>query len=136
MFKNKFWQKHANPWSGWTRIAIYPFLFLSIWYHNWYGLALLILWTIINPLVFPKPKKIRYWVSKVVLGEQLYMKKGYFQKNFILVLTLLGTISFFYALYATYINSFWPALYTATLAFVFKLWISDRMVFYYEMRRK
>ena len=52
-----------------------PFLYLAIWYHNWVGLGIVILWVIINLVVFPKPKKVNSWFSKVVLGEKVWLSK-------------------------------------------------------------
>ena len=25
------WERHANPWSVWTRVAIWPALVLALW---------------------------------------------------------------------------------------------------------
>jgi len=36
---------------------IAPFLYLTIWYHSWIGLGFVILWTIVNSFIFPKPKR-------------------------------------------------------------------------------
>jgi len=55
--REEFWLRHSNPWSGLTRMLITPFLYLTIWYHNRIGLGVIILWTIVNPVVFPKPKR-------------------------------------------------------------------------------
>jgi len=74
-FKEEFWLRHSNPWSGLTRTLTTPFLYLALWYHNWVGLGIVILWTIINSIVFPKPKKVNSWFSKVVLGEKVWLSK-------------------------------------------------------------
>ena len=31
---DRVWMRHANPWSGYTRIATAPFLFIAIWSHS------------------------------------------------------------------------------------------------------
>ena len=31
------WARHANPWSGWTRVAILPLFVLAIWSRAWLG---------------------------------------------------------------------------------------------------
>ena len=62
IMKKKTWEKHANPWSGITRIATYPFIFWALWYHNWIGLGAIVVWVIINPKVFPKPKNFKHIV--------------------------------------------------------------------------
>jgi len=114
-------------------VAVYPFIFLAIWHHNWCALAAVILWVILNPVVLPEPKSMDNWMSKGVRGEQLWTRE--FRRDLSQVLNILNAAFFFPALYAAYLNLFWPALYTATLPFVFNLWFSDRMVFYYEMHR-
>ena len=71
----EFWLRHSNHWSGLTRMLITPFLCLTIWYHNWVGLSIVILWTIINPIIFPRPKRTNSWFSKDVLGERAWLNK-------------------------------------------------------------
>ncbi len=34
---DEVWKRHANPWSGWTRVAMFPFWFLAIWSWTWIG---------------------------------------------------------------------------------------------------
>ena len=129
----EFWLRHSNPWSGLTRMLIAPFLYLTIWYHNWIGLGLVILWTIANPLVFPKPKRTNSWFSKVVLGEKVWLES--FRKNpkldLQLILNILTAASFIPSVYFAYINMFWPTLYCATLMYIFKLWFVDRVTLQY-----
>ncbi len=52
--KPEKWLKHANPWSLITR-----FLILAVWSRVWLGwyslipIILLIIWTLVNPVIFP-----------------------------------------------------------------------------------
>ena len=105
------------------------FLYLAIWYHNWVGLGIVILWTIINPIVFPKPKKANSWFSKVVLGEKVWLSKfkSKPQLDLATILNILTAVFSIPSLYFAYINEFWPMLYCASLMFVFKLWFTDKV---------
>ena len=49
---------------------IAPFLYVGIWYRSWVVLAAVIAWTVINPFIFPEPKGVSSWFSRVVLGER------------------------------------------------------------------
>lgn len=31
------WQRHANPWSGWTRVATMPLFAIAAWSRVWIG---------------------------------------------------------------------------------------------------
>lgn len=126
----KYWERHANPWSGATRILTYPFLLLTIWYHNWYALAIVLVWVVLNPFVFPKPKKHDNWLSKGVMGEKIWTE--HWRWDFSLFLNFLNALCFIPALYTAYMNYLWPMLYFATLSFIFKLWFFDRMAAYYK----
>ncbi len=72
------WLKHANPWSVWTRFATLPFLVLAVWSRAWIGwyslipIIVLIVWLIVNPILFRKAKNINNWASKSVLGEKYW----------------------------------------------------------------
>lgn len=131
---SKMWSRHANPWSGWTRLLATPLLFVSIWYHNWIALALVIVWFIVNPLVFPEPESTDNWMSKSVLGEKLWT--GKVRSKFPHVFNIFNGIFFVIALYASYKNMFWHVFYSVILSLTFKLWFLDRMVFIYEEHKE
>ncbi|HEU4910034.1 MAG TPA: DUF6653 family protein, partial [Propionibacteriaceae bacterium] len=76
--KGEGWLRHANPISVWTRFAVLPMLALSIWSRTWIGLwslvpiALSLVFMIINPVLFPKPRSTKNWASKGVFGERIW----------------------------------------------------------------
>ena len=69
------WQRHANPWSVYTRIPIPLALVAAIWTYAWIGwwslapVAVVCVWIVMNPKVFPPPRSLGNWASKAVLGE-------------------------------------------------------------------
>ena len=73
------WARHANPWSGWTRmVTAPPLLVAAIWSHHWLGywslipVALALFWIWLNPRAFGPAKDDRAWITKCVLGERLW----------------------------------------------------------------
>lgn len=76
--KGEGWLRHANPISVWTRFAVLPMLALSIWSRTWIGwwslvpIALSLVFMIINPVLFPKPRSTKNWASKGVFGERIW----------------------------------------------------------------
>jgi hypothetical protein len=72
------WQRHANPVSVWTRFAVLPLLVLAIWSREWIGwwslaaVALVLVFMMVNPLLFPPPRSTRNWASKGVFGERIW----------------------------------------------------------------
>src|SRR5690606_2418557 len=75
------WARHANPWSVWTRVAILPLMALAVWSRVWIGwwallpVALLVVWTWLNPRAFPPPRSFDSWAAKGVLGERLWIAR-------------------------------------------------------------
>ena len=130
VMSEKKWEKHSNPWSGWSRMISYPLLFVAIWYHNWLALLLIAIWFAINPFLFPKPKSIDNWMSKGVLGEKIWTEKSHM--DFPQLLNLFNGVFFIVAIYASYHNLLWHTFYSVILSSVFKMWFMDRMVFYYD----
>lgn len=70
------WSRHANPWSGWTRIlTCLPLLALAIWSRTWLGLwslmpiSLAILWIWLNPRAFSGARDDTAWVTKAVIAN-------------------------------------------------------------------
>lgn len=75
------WERHANPWSVYTRIAIWPVLVVTLWSFHWFGayalapLALIAFWAFVNPRAFPPPASTKSWASRAVLGERIYLMR-------------------------------------------------------------
>jgi hypothetical protein len=42
---SEIWQRHANPWSVWTRFAAIPAMMLAVWSRVWIG------WWSVAPIV-------------------------------------------------------------------------------------
>ena len=76
------WDRHVNPWSGWTRITLLPLLCLARWSVEWIGwwalglVALVIIWGWLNPRVFPKPERTDNWMSQGVIGERIWLERS------------------------------------------------------------
>jgi len=147
IMKEKTWEKHANPWSGWTRMITYPLLYLPFWFlrdflnepsANWFmpvGLLIVIIWFVINPRIFPKPKSYDNWMSKGVFGEKFWTANKRY-KDINIIFTIIPAPFFVTALYTTYMNLFWETMFFASVPFLFKLWFLDRMVFYYDANKE
>lgn len=77
--RDEVWARHVNPLSVWTRMPIVALLALAIWARVWLGwwclvpLAAVMVWTWLNPRVFPKPRSTMHWSSRSVLGERLWL---------------------------------------------------------------
>ncbi|WP_433731528.1 DUF6653 family protein [Actinoplanes sp. CA-051413] len=75
------WTRHANPVSVWTRFSVLPLLALSVWSRDWIGWWCLVpvvaslVFMMINPLLFPKPRSTRNWASKGVFGERVWSER-------------------------------------------------------------
>jgi hypothetical protein len=76
------WERHANPVSVWTRFAVVPLLVVSIWSREWIGwwslvpVALSLIFMMVNPLLFSRPRSTRNWASKCVFGERIWADRN------------------------------------------------------------
>jgi hypothetical protein len=128
------WARHANPWSGWTRLLTYPLLYLPLWLHNWYLLGIVALWRAVNPRLFPKPRGTENWMSKGVLGKQCWTQRWHWDLP--MLLSMIAVLCFIGAVYTAYMRMFWALLCFASSVLVLKLWFVDRMVRLYEDDRR
>lgn len=140
------WERHANPWSGWSRITILPLLCLAIWSRvwigNWFALTVMVvlIWTWINPRLFHPPKSDHAWMTRAVRGEQLLLAGesvsaiGHHRQVARLLAYGSGTGCLIIA-WALWTSS--PGLLFAglILAMGAKLWFLDRMVWLFEENR-
>ncbi len=128
VFNKSTWKRHANPWSGWTRVCAFFLFPIPFWFQSWTGLGLLLLFFVINPLIFNEPKSTNNWMSKSIQGEEIWTKNGLFQKDFPTLLNVLNGLFFFLMIYSSYNRMLGDTILSVVLSSVFKLWYLDRMV--------
>ncbi|MGB3402055.1 MAG: DUF6653 family protein [Microcoleaceae cyanobacterium] len=143
---DQVWMRHANPWSGWTRVATFPFWFIAIWSWVWIGwkalipIALLAIWTWLNPRVFPVYKDDHSWITRGVLGERIFLNRDNIpipphQVATANLLTALAGVFLLAAIVGFVIKNFWLALGGWLLCITFKLWFVDRMTWIYDIMK-
>lgn len=137
------WERHASPWSVWTRFASFPLLMLALWSAHWIGwyclipIAILAAWLWLNPRIFPPPASTQSWASRAVLGERVYLLRVMqpVPLEHTNVITLLGIGSAIGALLmAAGLIAAEPYTFVAggAAVAVFKLWLCDRMVWLFD----
>jgi len=133
------WARHANPWSGWTRVTILPLFALAIWSRVWIGwwtvvpLVLLVFWTWINPRLFAEPKSLNNWMSQAVLGERVWLARvttpiAQHHQTVTKLLNIaagIGVLTLVYGLWALDVGFTFAGLILSMGA---KLWFLDRMI--------
>jgi small-conductance mechanosensitive channel len=125
------WRRHANPWSVYTRFAAIPAGILAGWSRVWIEgwailpLGLVVLWLVINPFVFKPVRNPTHWISKGILGEQLWLEKNpalaphHDMLRILLVFGIVGMISMFSGVF--WLNP-WAAIAGAVLVTVTQIW--------------
>jgi hypothetical protein len=71
--RRKFFERHANPLSAWSRWGTTPVVLVPVWTRKWAHAVPVLVWMIANAVVFPKPKHERAWATRAVLGEELWI---------------------------------------------------------------
>lgn len=70
------WRRHANPWSGWSRVATTPVLVYALYRRDWRLVGATLCWLVGNPAAFPPPKTADAWMTRGVLAEREWLKQG------------------------------------------------------------
>ncbi len=138
------WMQHANPLSVWTRFSVVSLLAVSIWSREWIGwlclvpVAASILWMMVNPLLFKRPRSTRNWASKGVFGEHIWAERRTVDipaqftptvPNIANAFSGLGLLLLGYGLVEYAIL---PVLAGILIVHLGKLWYIDRMVLLFE----
>ena len=140
---DEVWEKHANPWSVWTRFSALPLLIVAIWSRLWIGpwawalVSVTIYWIWINPRLFKKPLSTDNWASKAVLGERVWLNRKTIpvprhhriMPNLLNVISAAGLPLLIWGLVQ---YEWWPTLSGIVLIYTGKVWFLDRMVWLYE----
>jgi hypothetical protein len=137
------WQRHANPWSVYTRIPIPPLLVAAIWSRTRIGwrslvpVGLVCAWTVINPRAFPPPRSLDNWASKGVLGETYWTKRKEVPvparhrvaPNVLAGVSALGVP---FIARGLVVRNGWMVLFGLAVEMAGKVWFIDRMAVLYD----
>jgi hypothetical protein len=142
------WERHASPWSVWTRVASLPLLLAAVWSHIWVGawalvpVALVVLWLWLNPRLFPAPIRRDSWSAKATFGERVWLNRksvpipGH-HARVAHILSAAAAVGFAVALAGAVLNELLAAVAGGLVAWFAKMWFCDRMVWLYdEMKDK
>jgi hypothetical protein len=137
------WQRHANPWSVYTRIPIPPLLAAAIWSRSRLGrrslipVAVLCAWTVINPRAFPPPRSMDHWASRGVLGETLWAQRKEIAipprhrvaPNVLKAISALGVP---FIARGLVVRDGWMVMFGLAVESAGKIWFIDRMALLYD----
>lgn len=133
------WERHANPWSGWSRLSILPLLAVAVWSRAWLGwwalapVALVLAWTWLNPRLFPPPASTDNWMSHGVLGERVWLARSHdpalaHHRPVVRALTALAAFGALLLLAGLILLDLPLTTVGLVVAMLAKLWLLDRMV--------
>ncbi len=140
------WERHANPWSVFTRTLVLPLLIVAVWSRVWLGWGSLILvalalwWNWYNPRLFAKPDSTKNWASQAVLGERVWLARQEVpipehQRVFPNVLNAIAASGFIFVIWGLVSLQPWPTLFGLVVVMAGKFWFLDRMVWLYRDMR-
>ncbi|MEM8572487.1 MAG: DUF6653 family protein [Pseudomonadota bacterium] len=139
----EIWERHANPWSGLTRLPILPLLTAAIYWRDtlgwltWPIVAALLVWTWLNPRMFPPPRSTDNWMSKAVMGERIWLARHEIEvplhyRRAIPIIFGFSLPGLPLIAMGLFHEEGWPVLLGLVLCLIGKFWFLDRMVWLYD----
>ncbi|MEM9755589.1 MAG: DUF6653 family protein [Pseudomonadota bacterium] len=137
------WDRHANPWSVYSRMSILPLLTIAIWSRAWLGwwalvpVAMVAAWTWVNPRAFAVPKTFDTWAGKGTKGERAFLARQdtpipQHHVRWALGLTWVSAVGVPFYAYGLWAFDVFATIAGLVLIIGGKLWFVDRMVWLYE----
>jgi hypothetical protein len=119
------WRRHANPWSGWTRLLTTPLIYVPFWNRSWrQGLAVGA-WFAVNPFLFPEPEDQQSWTARAIRGEAQWVKERPLDAS--LLIQAVGSAAAVGGLFAGYRRKLWPTVASAAAVMACNAWFLNRM---------
>lgn len=136
-FEDRFWARHSNPWSGWTRVPSGAVIVYAVYRRKWRLLGAALIWTAMNPFLFSPPETEDAWMTRAVLAERWWIKEeanrtvGLGYPN---ICNSAGALGFMYAVYAAWRESPKGATLGVVASIGLKLWWLRVLVSKYDRR--
>ncbi|GBG38617.1 DUF6653 family protein [Mycobacterium montefiorense] len=133
-FRRALFARHCNPWSAWTRWASTPLILVPAWTRRRSHAVWLALWMAANPFVFGKPRQVRAWSTRAMLGEELWITRR--PRDPAAVVSGLTSASALVAVVAARRHRALPAAVAIALQMSLTLVYWEQMVRYLERERR
>lgn len=129
------WARHSNPKSGWSRLVTGYAIVLGLYYRKWRVVGLMVLFLMINPVLFREPPdETDDWMYKVVRAEERWTTDG----NRLIGLgypQIINTLSIpvgLYGLYAAYKQKPRSTVIFPLVSIGLNQWCMKKITDYYE----
>lgn len=126
-----FWERHANPRSGWSRTVTLPAVVYAVHERRWRLLVAAVLFALLNPVLFSKPDDAEAWMTKVVLAERRWRESGD-DLGALQALNVANVPVTLYAIYAAYRRDTGAATVATALSMTLKFAFVAALVRRYE----
>ena len=133
--EKRFWERHSNPRSGWSRVLILPLLLYSVYHRRWRLTAATVVFTIVNPVLFSPPEDDDAWMTRVVLAERWWSEdrgESVLSASYPQVLNLLNVPVSGYAFISAYRKNPIRTVLCGLAAMVLKFWYVGALVRRYD----
>jgi hypothetical protein len=138
----KSWQRHASPYSVYSRFTTLPLISFAFWSRSIWDIYALIpifisfVWVWLNPRIFSAPLNTHNWASMGTFGERIYLNRKVEAIpehhlsvcNVLMALQLIGLPLW---LYGVYTLDVWAIAFGTSWLMITKAWFVDRMVWLY-----
>ena len=121
------WARRSNPWASWIGLVGYPLMLVPIWYREWM-MAMMMLMMI--PMLFARVTTFDNWMSKAVVGRQMWLARPRFDLALLLLLLSVGLAVA--AAYTAYSHRSVPMAGFAAAAWNCNLWYLRCMAAHFE----
>lgn len=73
-FYARVFQRHAHPFSAWSRLLSTPLLLVPLWTRRWWLYVPIGAWFAVNPVITPPAHDTSSFATQAILGEESWTR--------------------------------------------------------------
>jgi len=100
-FYARVFQRHAHPFSAWSRLLSTPLLLVPLWTRRWWLYVPVGAWFAVNPVMTPPAHDTSSFATRAILGEESWTRDP-ISEPMVLALSGLASASLVGAMVAAY----------------------------------
>ena len=100
-FYARTFQRHAHPFSAWSRLLSAPLLLVPLWTRRWWFYVPVGAWFAVNPVITPPARDRSSFATRAILGEESWTRDPT-SEPMVMALSGMASASLMVALVASY----------------------------------